>query len=534
MDRKTLLALGVCFLILIGWQKFYIEPKTSPQRQTVQQQVAAVPVAAQTTQPVLQASAAGAQNAVAESRTTARRAPKTASFDTFSGKATVSEDAKLFSGWVLKNYRTEKKDGAPNIELKHVTHQEGDGEVAFDATEFAYLAGVQGRLVVGGQEAKWEYEDDKILFSRTMAFDPAKPYVDLTISAQFKTRRPSYMFVSLASRSPVDDPEAQDRQLLYWSNKSIERVQTSDEVKLVDITTPVKWIGAASRYFTLTVVNRSQVEPRGLVQQVVEKTGRASLVYQIGANSISVPVRVFFGPKKLDLLRSVDTTLDTTVDFGWFTVIAYPLLKMMNWFYHVFGNYGVSIILLTIVVNIITYPLTYKSMKGMREMSRIQPQLQKLREKHKDDKEALNREMLSLMKSHGYNPMAGCWPILVQMPVFIALYRVLYSAVELYQAPFMLWMQDLSAKDPYYVTPVLMSLLMFLQQKMTPNTATDPTQAKMMQFMPLIFGLFMLTLPSGLTVYMLVNSLVGILRQYYLNKKFGITNVPATPAPKPS
>jgi YidC/Oxa1 family membrane protein insertase len=165
----------------------------------------------------------------------------------------------------------------------------------------------------------------------------------------------------------------------------------------------------------------------------------------------------------------------------------------------------------------------------MKEMARIQPQLARLREKYKDDREALNREMLTLMRSHGYNPMAGCLPILIQMPIFFALYRVLYSSMELYQAPFAFWIKDLSLHDPFYVTPVLLSLSMFLQQKLTPNTATDPAQQKMLQFMPLIFGAFMLALPSGLTIYMLVNALVSIVQQSFLNKKFGI-NAVAAPA----
>ena len=167
----------------------------------------------------------------------------------------------------------------------------------------------------------------------------------------------------------------------------------------------------------------------------------------------------------------------------------------------------------------------------MKDMAKIQPQLQRVREKYKDDKEALNREMLTLMRSHGYNPMAGCLPILIQMPIFFALYRVLYSSIELYHAPFALWILDLSSKDPYYVTPVLLSATMFIQQSLTPTTAMDPTQAKMMKMMPLIFGAMMFALPSGLTLYMLVNAIASIAQQLVLNKKLGITpNAAPTPA----
>jgi YidC/Oxa1 family membrane protein insertase len=166
----------------------------------------------------------------------------------------------------------------------------------------------------------------------------------------------------------------------------------------------------------------------------------------------------------------------------------------------------------------------------MKEMARLQPQLQKIREKYKDDREALNREMMILMRSHGYNPMAGCLPILIQMPIFFALYRVLYSSIDLYHAPFALWIHDLSAPDSIYVTPVLLSITMFIQQKLTPNTATDPMQAKMLQIMPLIFGAFMLTLPSGLTLYMLVNAIASIVQQVILNKKLDIRHPQPVPA----
>jgi YidC/Oxa1 family membrane protein insertase len=218
----------------------------------------------------------------------------------------------------------------------------------------------------------------------------------------------------------------------------------------------------------------------------------------------------------------VEPTLDQTVDFGWFTVVAYPLLRLMNWLFGFFQNYGVAIILLTVLVKLITLPLTYKSMKNMKEMARLQPQLKKIQDKHKDDREALQREMMSFMKTHKYNPMAGCWPMLIQMPIFFALYRVLYSSVELYQAPFAFWLKDLSLKDPYYVMPVLVTITWFFQQKLTPQTTTDPVQKRMMQFMPVIFGIFMISLPSGLGIYFLVNAILSIVQQVVFNKKLGI------------
>jgi YidC/Oxa1 family membrane protein insertase len=246
----------------------------------------------------------------------------------------------------------------------------------------------------------------------------------------------------------------------------------------------------------------------------------------VTGNSITVPVRAYFGPKELRILRQVDPTLDNTIDLGWFQLFAYPLLKLLKFFYEYVKNYGVAIILLTVLIKILTYPLNYKSMKSMKDMSRLQPQLQKLKEKYKDDKEALNREMLTLMRTHGYNPIMGCVPMIIQMPIFFALYRVLYSSIELLHAPFAFWIKDLSSHDPFYVTPVLLSATMFFQQKLSPQTATDPAQQKMMQFMPLIFGAMMINLPSGLTLYMLTNAIVSIIQQVILNKKLDIPRAP--------
>jgi YidC/Oxa1 family membrane protein insertase len=170
-------------------------------------------------------------------------------------------------------------------------------------------------------------------------------------------------------------------------------------------------------------------------------------------------------------------------------------------------------------------------MKSMKQVAKVQPQIQKLKEKYKDKPEEMNKEMLKLMRTQGYNPVAGCLPILIQMPVFFALYRVLYQSFELYQAPFFGWIHDLSLKDPFYVTPLLLVVTMYFQQKLTPVSATmDPMQQKMMQFMPVVFGLMMLTLPSGLTIYMLTNALASIVLQIYLNKKLDLVpaNVPST------
>jgi YidC/Oxa1 family membrane protein insertase len=290
----------------------------------------------------------------------------------------------------------------------------------------------------------------------------------------------------------------------------------------------VKWFGLDTRYFVFAVVPGEKFRKDSGVQVFSgfengqPSVGGRLVIPTNGQKQFDVPMRVYFGPKHMESLVSADPILADTIDFGWTSVIAIPILGALKWLHNYVGNYGFAIILLTIAIKIVLFPLMYKSMKAMSKMAKLQPQLNALREKHKDDKEKLNAEMMNFMKVHGYNPVSGCLPILAQMPIFFALYRVLFNSIELYQAPFVLWIHDLSLPDPFFVTPVILTGLMYLQQKLSPNTTADPMQQKMLQFMPVMFGVFMLMLPAGLTIYMVINSVMTIGQQYYLNHKLGV------------
>jgi YidC/Oxa1 family membrane protein insertase len=240
---------------------------------------------------------------------------------------------------------------------------------------------------------------------------------------------------------------------------------------------------------------------------------------------------VFYGPRDLDVLEPLGHGLAEAVDFGWFDIIAKPMLAALKAIYSVVGNYGVAIIIITILVKLLFWPLTAKSYKSMKQMQKLQPQIKKLREKYKDDKQRMNQEVMQMYKTYKVNPMGGCLPMLVQIPVFIAFYKVLYGSIELRHAPFMLWINDLSAPDrlfpdlgiPYVggipVLTLLMGASMFLQQKMTPATMGDPTQQKMMMLMPIVFTFIFIQFPAGLVLYWLVNNLLSIGQQYYTNQK---------------
>lgn len=533
MDRRTLTAIILCFGIFLGWQKLYMEPRLQLAKQEQQQQTTTetrTPPSTSTSAtnaPVAQQPTASTHAAVPQSK----RPSQTETILTGTGEATLSDGGKMIRGWNLKDYYQGLSVDTGAVDIQTATNQSEQLELAFDDPALAYLSTVQGDFKKTNDGIVWTYEDANVKMERHFTAPSDQHYLGLNLVVQFKSQHPRYAFVSLTGMKHAEkDPEERDRQLLYFTNNSIERVQLAKEIPLREVATPVKFIGVQSRYFVFSVINDSPIEAKALIQPTAANTGRVNLVYPITANSISIPMKVYFGPKSLPLLRSVDPTLDHTVDFGWFTPVAYPILSILRWFYQFVHNYGVAIILLTVLLKLVTYPLTYKSMKSMKQMSRLQPELQKLRDQHKDDKEAQNRAVLEFMRSNGYNPASGCLPMVIQMPIFFALYRVLYSAIELYHAPFMFWIKDLSAHDPLYVTPVLMSITMFLQQKISPSTATDPTQQKMMMMMPLIFGAFMFSLPAGLTLYMLVNALVSIIQQLIMNKKLNITHGPAVAA----
>jgi YidC/Oxa1 family membrane protein insertase len=227
---------------------------------------------------------------------------------------------------------------------------------------------------------------------------------------------------------------------------------------------------------------------------------------------------LYFGPRDLDILEKIDYQLEKAVDFGFFGIIARPLLEVLKFFYHYVGNYGVAIILLTCIIKILFWPLTHKSYQSMKSMQTLQPEMQKIREKFKEDKERMNKEIMELYKRKRVNPMGGCLPMFIQIPVFFALYKVLLGTIELRHAPFVFWIQDLSVKDPYYITPIIMGVTMFIQQKMNPSTM-DPAQAKIFMFMPIVFTFMFLNFPSGLVIYWMVNNLLTILQQWLISRK---------------
>lgn len=228
----------------------------------------------------------------------------------------------------------------------------------------------------------------------------------------------------------------------------------------------------------------------------------------------------YIGPKEHKVLKSIDPMLTNAIEYGWFTFAAKPLFALLSWLHGIFGNWGWAIIALTFIIRAVLYPLTYKGMVSMQKMKELAPKLKELKEKYGKDPQKLNAMTMEMYKKHGANPLGGCLPMLLQIPVFFALYRTLLNAVELQGAPWILWINDLSRMDPYYVLPILMGASMFIQQRMTPNNFTDPMQEKVFKYLPVIFTFFFVTFPSGLVLYWFTNNLFSIAQQYIVNQQF--------------
>ncbi|MDJ0792941.1 MAG: membrane protein insertase YidC [Woeseiaceae bacterium] len=281
------------------------------------------------------------------------------------------------------------------------------------------------------------------------------------------------------------------------------------------------WIGSIQHHFV-----RAAVPPNGSdFRFSVAVTGDVATSSAIRRNVVSIapgatetlPTALFVGPKLQSQLEEIDETLKLTVDYGWLTIISQPLFWLLSFVHGFVANWGLAIIVVTILIKLVFYKLTESSGRSMAKMRNLQPRMKALQDRYKDDRQALSQAMMDLYKREKVNPAAGCLPILIQMPFFLAFYWVLLESVEMRQAPFALWITDLSTRDPYFILPLIMGVSMFLQQKLNP-APTDPVQAKVMQIMPVMFTVFFAFFPSGLVLYWVTNTVLSIAQQWKINR----------------
>ena len=281
------------------------------------------------------------------------------------------------------------------------------------------------------------------------------------------------------------------------------------------------WVGLLQHYFVSAWIPKDGLAREFYTEKLNEhmyRIGTKSTLSSIAPGaSLIVPARLFSGPQTKHDLSLTAPGLEYTVDYGWLTVVASPLFWVLSKIYGLVNNWGVAIILLTLLIKAAFYPLSAKSYRSMAQMREMAPRLEALKQKFGDDRQKMQMAMMDIYKTEKINPMSGCLPILIQIPVFISLYWMLLGSVELRHAPFFGWIQDLSAVDPYYILPIIMGLSMIIQTKLNPKP-TDPIQAKVMTWMPVIFSVFFFFFPSGLVLYWVVNNIISIWQQWYVNK----------------
>lgn len=296
----------------------------------------------------------------------------------------------------------------------------------------------------------------------------------------------------------------------------------------------MKWAAMQDKYFLAAAIPTDAVPHIGVVRKEGERLVSVGLRTPAAPGTVLSGYRLFVGPKEYDTLAALKIELEETIDFGWFIygswsfvrAVAKPVFYAIRHLHDLTHNYGVAIIIVTIGIKLLLAPLAYKSYKSMKDMAAVQPELVALQKKYADDRERLNKELIKLYKDKKVNPVGGCLPMFFQIPIFVALFNILYMTIELRQAPFMLWVKDLSVQDPYYVLPILMGATMFIQQKIQPTTM-DPKQAQIMLLLPVFLTFLFVTFPAGLVLYWLTNNVLTITQQVVTDRYL----LPKRPAP---
>ncbi|MFO8084402.1 MAG: membrane protein insertase YidC [Desulfobacterales bacterium] len=465
---------------------------------------------------------------------------------------TISEQGATFKNFILKDYKESTGENAPSKELISKAVENGALQSSFENNSIQGLNDAIFESAVAGKSIdvynepktvvfKW-ISPDGVVFEKEYLFSPETYLISMVIRIKNGSEKD---IVDQLKITLVNQLETKDAYYGFVGPSGLIDNKVK-EVKIDDIknepisTGTIKWIGLETIYFMNSVVPKELKNAEMLLKEtedrIVYNSYREPITNMQRGTESTFSYDIFFGPKSIKLLSQMNNGLDKSIKFGIFDFIAKPCLWLMNFIHDYIPNYGIAIIILTIIVKIILWPLGNKSYKSMNEMKKLAPLMNEIKEKYKDDKKKMNQEVMGLYKTYKVNPMGGCLPMVLQIPVFFALYRMLYEAIELRHAPFVLWINDLSAPDrlfdldiyipfmqPPFGIPVLtliMGASMFFQQKMAPAPA-DPTQAKLMMFMPILFTVIFVNFSSGLVLYWLVNNLLSMGQQYYVSKKKG-------------
>lgn len=553
-QKRLLLAVVLSVVVLVGYQTFFVTPPV-PNNQPQQVQNQNADQVQEKNQNVSEYKTM--TGIVPETVAAQKKNYRTISISTPLYNIAISEQGAAVKSFELKNYNKTNKKDSPLKQL--VPEQLTSGTLFFD---------LEGQSIPGLKDAVYTAKIDT---NKTSVFEGEKTIEfilgtsnGIVVKKVFTFKADSYMIdcdivfqngsgMSLNDSLVISTPGFFDEETKKRSRFAFEGPVVFVNEEYMDIdpddieekntyTGKIGWSGYSERYFMTAVMPRLNTNGDTIdagvklfyaddmvINNYIRKMDRLDPGQQ-GVYSFTF----YMGPKSQKILGSYDNSLKNAINLGFFNIIAKPLLITMNMIYSVIPNYGVAIILLTILIKLIFWPLGTKSYKSMNEMKKVQPLMMEIREKHKNDKQKMNQEIMGLYKTYKVNPASGCLPLLVQMPIFFALYRMLYQAIELRHAPFIGWISDLSAPDrlfefnfaipmmqePYGIPmlTLLMGASFLLQQKMTP-TAGDPMQAKMMMLMPIFMTVIFINFPAGLVLYMFVNNIISMGQQYYIQKK---------------
>ena len=544
MEKRVLLAIVLSFIVLYGYQAMFPPPKPSPPATSLAPATDGKPAADAAAAPAPKP--ADAVETPAPAAVTADAEERQITFENGSVRAVFSNRGGVIRSWRLKKYLN-----AANEPLELVPHDAPPGQVlpftltVDDAEVSKALAGGLYRASASAVDAStaaqtltFEYQDAAGLSVRKdFFFDPRSPYVVHFTAAVSKGAAPLVPTIhwgpAIGTNLTVNTSgyNAPPRPI-YYVDGDVERIDASDVAEVANQQGAYGFAGVDDHYFLSAVVNPNQQLRLGYqVVPMAAKDPAADPPPPYVAWTATFPAApngaaFFFGPKDFDVLAAIDRDLVRAIDFGIFAWLVVPLLRALKWINQYIGNYGWSIVALTVLINLVMFPLRHKSVVSMRRMQEIQPEVKAIQDRYAKLKMTdparanMNKEMMQLYKERGVNPASGCVPMLLTLPVLFAFYAMLSVAIELRGAPFVGWIRDLSVYDPLFITPILMGITQFIQTKMTPSTA-DPVQQRVMLFMPLLFMFMFIWAPSGLVLYWTISNLWAIGQQALTNKMIG-------------
>jgi YidC/Oxa1 family membrane protein insertase len=550
MEKRVLIAIVLSFVVLYGYQAMFPPPEPQTPAAAPQQQAGA-PQSSTPADPTPQNQPVEApEPSTAPAAVTGDTEEREIVFENGSVRAVFSNRGGVIKSWRLKKYLN-----AANEPLELVPQDAPAGSAkpftltVDDAATSKVLAGALFRASATSVDASstpqiltFEFQGaDGLTARKEFSFHPDSPYV-MHFSATV-TRGSSSMVPTIqwgpaigtnlgVNTSGYNAPP----QPIYYIDGDVERISASDVPEIANQQGTYGFAGVDDHYFLSAVVNPNQ--PLRLTYQVVpmptqdpaEDPPPPYIAWSATYPQAPSGAAVFFGPKDFDVLAAVDRDLVRAIHFGIFSWLVVPLLRALKWVNVYIGNYGWSIIALTVIINLVMFPLRHKSVVSMRRMQEIQPEVKAIQDRYAHLKmtdparQNMNKEMMQLYKERGVNPASGCVPMLLTLPVLFAFYAMLSVAIELRGAPFIGWIKDLSVYDPLFITPIVMGITQFVQTKMTPSTA-DPTQQRVMMLMPLLFMFMFIWAPSGLVLYWTVSNLWAIGQQAVTNKLIGPPNV---------